>query len=94
MEALNLVEDICPVSDFRKDITKFISKVAGSQKPIVLTQRGRSTAVLLDVNEYQNMINRLSVIDELDASKRRYERGEFLTSQQAKERLLGKYKDV
>ena len=40
------------------------------------------------------MVNRLNVIDELDNSKKRYEQGEYLSSDQARERLLGKYKDV
>jgi prevent-host-death family protein len=94
MKAPNLVEDICPVSEFRADINNFITKTRETHRPIVLTQRGRSTAVVLDINEYQKMVNRLNVIDELDNSKKRYEQGEYLSSDKARERLLGKYKDV
>lgn len=94
MEAPNLAEDICPVSEFRADINSFITKTRETHRPIVLTQRGRSTAVLIDINEYQDMVNRLKVIDAIDTSRAHVANGDFITSEQARKRLLDKYKDV
>ena len=37
VEASNLVEDICPVSEFRADINKFIAKTRETHRQIVLT---------------------------------------------------------
>jgi antitoxin YefM len=93
MENPNLAQDICPVSDFRADINNYISRTKETHRPIVLTQRGRSTAVVLDINEYQKLVDRLKVIDDLADSKKRYEAGGSLTSKQARKRILGRYKN-
>jgi antitoxin YefM len=54
---INLDADIQPVSDFRANAATIIEKVRQSGRLVVLTQRGRGTAVLLDIRRYQELVD-------------------------------------
>jgi prevent-host-death family protein len=58
--AIDLEADIKPVTDFRANSAAMLDQVRESGRPIILTQRGRSAAVVLDIRTYQ------SLLDELD----------------------------
>jgi len=55
MEINNLSESIRPVSDFRRDLPQFLKKLQQNRHPIILTQRGRSVAVLIDIESYERL---------------------------------------
>lgn len=46
---------IKPISDFRKDSSNILKALQKTKGPIVLTQRGRSVAVLLDMDTFEQM---------------------------------------
>ena len=48
-------EGIKPISDFRRDSARILKELRSSRAPILLTQRGRSVAVLLDLETYEDM---------------------------------------
>lgn len=54
MESLDL-KNITPLTDFRNNIKKYIKELNANKKPIILTQHGKSAAVLLDAEQYQEM---------------------------------------
>ena len=58
--AIDYEADIRPVTDFRANSAAMLQQVRESGRPIILTQRGRSTAVVLDIHTFQ------SLVDELD----------------------------
>lgn len=41
-------EDLVPVNEFRSNMASYLQKLAESGRPVVLTQRGRAAAVLID----------------------------------------------
>jgi len=45
--------DIQPVTEFRANAAQFIEQVLKTGEPLLLTQHGRSAAVLLDVESYE-----------------------------------------
>ncbi len=47
------VPKIVPVSDLRQDAAAVLKKLQESREPLVITQRGRATAVLLNVDAYE-----------------------------------------
>ncbi|MFH1259061.1 MAG: type II toxin-antitoxin system Phd/YefM family antitoxin [Elusimicrobiota bacterium] len=51
----NIKENIQPISDFRKSSAFFLKKLKQEHNPIILTQRGRSIAVLLDIDTYEQL---------------------------------------
>lgn len=43
---------IIPISDLRQDAAGVIKRVVASDEPVVITQRGRATAVLVSAEAY------------------------------------------
>ena len=58
-DALDLEADIQPVSDFRANASAMLLQVRQTGRPLLLTQRGRGAAVLLDVRAYRRMLHEL-----------------------------------
>lgn len=47
------VLDIIPVTDLRQDAAAALKRVRSSRQPVVITQRGRATAVILSIEAYE-----------------------------------------
>jgi len=58
------IKNITPLTDFRKNMKKYISELKSNKKPIILTQHGKGTAVILDSEKYQELQ------DEIDFMRR------------------------
>lgn len=59
MVGIRLDEDLRSVTEFRANAAAVIDQVKTTRRPVVLTQHGRGAVVLLDVREYQSMIDLL-----------------------------------
>jgi prevent-host-death family protein len=47
------VPDIVPISDLRQDAAAVLKRVRGSRNPVIITQRGRASAVMLSMEAYE-----------------------------------------
>jgi len=47
------VPDIIRISDLRQDAASALRRVRDSQRPVVITQRGRAAAILLSIDAYE-----------------------------------------
>ncbi|HPN33972.1 MAG TPA: type II toxin-antitoxin system Phd/YefM family antitoxin [bacterium] len=54
MYVINL-KYIIPLTDFRNNVKKYLHELSVHKQPIVLTQNGKSAAVILDAASYQQM---------------------------------------
>lgn len=62
MPKLRPSRDIQPVTEFRANAAQFIEQVQATGEPVILTQHGRSAAVLLDVESYESMMDELALL--------------------------------
>lgn len=62
MPRLKPSRDIQPVTEFRANAAQFIVQVQETGEPVILTQHGRSAAVLLDVESYEGMVEELALL--------------------------------
>jgi prevent-host-death family protein len=83
-------EDIRPLSEFRANAAAFVDQVQTTHRPIVLTQRGRGAAVLLDVNDYERLVERAAVLEDIRIAEEQIARGEGLEHDQAREMVLAR----
>lgn len=60
--AIDLRDDIQPVSEFRANAAEALRRIRESGRPLVLTHNGRSAAVVMDVGAYQAMVDELGVL--------------------------------
>ena len=47
------LSNIIPVSDLRQDAAKLLKQLQNSEEPLIITQRGRATAVIIGVDAYE-----------------------------------------
>lgn len=73
-----LSEDLTPISDFRLRTAELVDKVRNTKRPIILTQRGRSAAVLEDIREYERRTERLELLESILAGLRAAEQGDVV----------------
>ena len=57
MSRTRLDEDVQPLSEFRANVASFVERVRKTKRPVVLTQRGHSAAVLLDVSKFEQHLD-------------------------------------
>jgi prevent-host-death family protein len=57
MPLLNITQDIQSLTTFRRRSAKFIRQLKKSKRPVVLTVRGRATAVVQDAESYQRLLD-------------------------------------
>ena len=84
---IELDRDIQPLSEFRKHAAEFIDRIKKEKRSIVLTQHGKSAAVLVDVSEYQRMIDKIDFMEELIEAERQIARGEVVSHEVAKKQI-------
>lgn len=56
MKRINVQTDIRPLSEFRKNMAEMIQELNQSRSPLVLTQHGRSVAVVMSPEEYESLV--------------------------------------
>lgn len=92
---ISISKDIEPLSEFRKKSADFVKRLKKEKQPIILTQHGKSAAVLMDVSEYERFSKKLEMLEDLLEAKQQVEQGKTYTMDQAKERIethLSKWK--
>ncbi|MEP0004772.1 MAG: type II toxin-antitoxin system Phd/YefM family antitoxin [Balneola sp.] len=92
---ISLSKDIEPLSEFRKKSADFVKRLKKDKQPIVLTQHGKSAAVLMDVSEYERIAERMEMLEDLLEAKQQVDQGNTFTMDEAKERIekhLSKWK--
>ena len=80
---IRLMEDVRPLSEFRANAAAFVEQVQATHRPIVLTQHGRSAAVLLDVREYERLTERAEVLEDIRVAEEQIARGEGVPHDEA-----------
>lgn len=88
MRPLKLDEDIRPLSEFRAGVASFVKQVNDTGRPLVLTQRGRGVAVLIDIAEYAAMRERLEIIDDIAMARAQFAAEEGVAHGDARSRVL------
>jgi prevent-host-death family protein len=53
---------IIPISDLRQDTAGVIKRAAASDEPVVITQRGRASAVLVSARSYERTQHELEIL--------------------------------
>ncbi len=88
MAQLSLVQDIQPLSVFRGNITGFIKQVQTTHRPLVITNHGRSAAVLLDVTKYEELLERLELLQEIHVAEKQMADGKGVEHEEALRQIL------
>lgn len=79
MSKIQLDQDIRSLSDFRANAASYIERVKSKRRPLILTQHGKSSAVLMDVEDYQNLLDKIQLLEELSTARKELDKGEGIS---------------
>lgn len=88
MQRLRIDQDIRPMSEFRTGIASFLKQVHDTKRPMIITQHGKGVAVLLDVNEYEAMQEKIELLQDIQTSISQLENGGGIENNDAKAIVL------
>lgn len=92
MSKLKPSRDIQPVTEFRANAAQFIEQVQFTGEPVILTQHGRSAAVLSDVASYEGMIDELALLRDVRTAEQEIAAGQTVTHAAIAEQLRARVK--
>src|SRR5436190_1130010 len=80
-------EDVKPLSEFRANVSRFIERVRKTKRPIVLTQRGHSAAVVLDVSAYEQLLEEVETLRDIHLAEKQLAQGKGAPQARARVRV-------
>ena len=90
MQRIKINQDIRSMSEFRTGIASFMKQVHDTKRPLIITQHGKGAAVLLDVNEYELMQEKIELLQDVQLSMSQINNGDGISHLNAKEMVLKK----
>lgn len=91
MTPLRPSTDVRPVTEFRANTSAIIDQMHSTKRPVILTQHGRSAAVLLDPEVYESLIDDLEMLRSLAVSETQVSTGAVISHEDVKHRIREKY---
>lgn len=91
MPRLRPSADVRPVTEFRAHTSSVIEQVHATKRPVILTQHGRSTAVLLDVEVYESLIDEIELLRDLRVAEAQVAAGQVVPHEEVVRRMREKY---
>jgi prevent-host-death family protein len=76
-------DDIHPLSEFRSKASGFIAQVQNTKRQLIITQNGKSAAVLLDVNEYEKMAEKIELFQDAELGLDQIQQGKGIPHSEA-----------
>ncbi len=88
MPRANLNAVVQSLSEFKANATESIEQLQNSGRPIVLTQRGQDAAVLLDIATCENLVEKISMLRDVDIALAEARDGRVTPQAKARRRVL------
>lgn len=88
MQRIQLQEDIQPLSEFRSKVAFYLEKVNKDKRPLVITQNGKSAAILLSVSEFESMLEKIEVLEDIKLAESQIKKGLRINHSIIKERKV------
>ncbi|EGR0469061.1 type II toxin-antitoxin system Phd/YefM family antitoxin, partial [Vibrio cholerae] len=75
---------------FRAGVASFIKQINETRRPLVITQRGKGVAVVLDVAEYEAMQEKIELLEEMRTAEAQLAAGLGVSNEDARSQVLGR----
>jgi prevent-host-death family protein len=84
MSTIDLSRDVKPITEFRSNASGILAYVKENHRPLLITQNGKSSAVLLDVLSYEKLLNTIELQGDLLKAADDISNGRIKTSKESK----------
>ncbi|WP_428355125.1 type II toxin-antitoxin system Phd/YefM family antitoxin [Methyloprofundus sp.] len=75
------------VTTLKRQATKILAELHDSKEPVLITEHGRPSAYLVDVQDYEMMQNRMEILDGLAKGEMAILENRIYTQEEAKEKM-------
>ena len=76
-------EDIRTVSELKVRAAEIVEQARRSRRPVLLTRRGRGVAVVMDLEEYERLVDRARFVEAVDVGARAFAQGDLHSNDEA-----------
>lgn len=84
---INFVEDIRPISYVKSHTAEVMKQVAEKNNPMIITQNGEAKAVLMDVKQYQNIIDSINLLKILSIGENDIKNKRIYTHEEVQQKI-------
>ena len=81
MKTMRLADDVVTFSTFRRTMAECFSRNSKTHRPLLITQNGVASKVIIDVSDFDDIVESLELMDDLYAAESELDRGEFTTQE-------------
>jgi prevent-host-death family protein len=81
--AAKFSEDVYPITDLKTRAASIVAQAHRSRRPVLLTKRGRGVAVLLELEEYEALVERAGFVQAVEAGAQAARAGDLYPNQVA-----------
>ncbi len=92
MKRVNVQDDIRPLSEFRTHMAELVEHTKKTGRPLILTQRGRSVAVVMSPRDYEALTYREEFIEAVQEGLAEADAGKLIPHEQVVSELRSKAK--
>ncbi|WP_341664544.1 type II toxin-antitoxin system Phd/YefM family antitoxin [Vibrio sp.] len=75
------------VTSLKRQATKILADLHDTKEPVLITEHGKPSAYLIDVEDYEFMQNRLAILEGIARGERALADGDVVSHQEAKEKM-------
>ena len=75
------------VTTLKRQATKVLAELHDTKEPILITEHGKPSAYLLDVEDYQYMIRRMQILEGIAKGEQDIRENKIMTHAEAKEKM-------
>lgn len=93
MKRIVFNQDIRPLSEFRANAAALIEQARSTKRPMVITQHGKSSAVILDVQEYESLLEKIELLQEIKIAENQLQQGLGIEHEAAKKQTLSSLRE-
>ena len=75
------------VTTLKRQATKILADLHSSKEPVLITEHGQPSAYLLDVEDYEQMQNRMRILEGIASGERAVFEGRIYSEPEAEEKM-------
>jgi prevent-host-death family protein len=84
---INVAEDIRPISYVKSHTAEVMKQIGEKNNPMVITQNGEAKAVLMDVKQYQDIVDTINLLKILSIGENDLRKNRFYTHEELQNKI-------
>jgi prevent-host-death family protein len=80
-------EDVVPIGEFKGQAARWLRRMGETGQPVLITQNGKPAAVLMSPGEFDRIVERQRLLDDISAGLADIEAGRTFTTAEVRKAL-------